>query len=788
MKNWLSNWRNRREPNVEAELRAARPQASARFVKSIAARVNPRPVQPVRTRTRLGLAAAVTLTMLAVVGATGGFSSAASSILGATHSVTHFTAPPTPPTTRPGTTGGGRTSAGDEYAHAPTITGFSPGFGKVGTSVTVTGTNFAGLSAITSVTLNGTNAGYSINSSTSLTFTVPEGATSGTITVKNSADSATSSGTFTVVVAPSITNLTPSSGGAGTDVTITGSNFTGSTKVTFNNRSASFSITDDSHISASVPANAPAKAGSVVVTNPAGSSNAAAFTVLSGAPTVQTFTPGFGKVDDTITVKGTNFTNVSAVLFNGTPGTNVTPGTGTSAGKQLTVKVPGGATTGPITVVNDKGDGTSKGNFLVVGTPVINSFSPTAGKPAVGSKPGTPVTISGLSFTGTTSVSFNGHAASFKVKGDTKITTSVPAGATTGPITITNASGPTDSSDDFTVVTTVPAPTGVTPGTGGAGTDVVISGTNLDDITGVTFNGKAAQFEAVNATTLDATVPVGAPKGPGTGAKAGIQVSNAFGTSASVSFTVLDTAPTITTLKVSGKPASQGFIGDTVTLGGTHLDTVDHVTFGGGTQSTVNHISATSISVAIPGGATTGAVTAFNPSGDGSAKGTFTILGTPSILGFTPAYGKKGTKVTIVGTNFAGATEVDFGGVSAGKPILNKDGSLSATVPKNAVSGPVTVKVGALHSDSGNDHFTIVTKPNATGGPATAARGAQITITGSGFAGTTSVKVGALSAAYSVLSDGSIKVTIPAHAVTGTNKMITITNAAGSGTFKLTIT
>jgi large repetitive protein len=490
-------------------------------------------------------------------------------------------------------------------------------------------------------------------------------------------------------------------------------------------------------------------------------------------------------------VKGTKFVNVSEVDFNGLAGDNLV--VGPAPGTSLTVKVPTGATTGPITVVNDKGDGTSKASFLVVDAPIINSFTPTAGKPRVGTKVGTTVTITGTSFIGTTNVTFNGTPApGFKVTGNTKITATVPAGATTGPIVVTNASGDSDPSDDFNVITAVPAPTSTDVSSGGFGTAVVITGTNLDDATGVTFNGKAATFTNVSSTEIDTVVPVGAMKGHGTGAKAGIQVTNVFGTSASVDFNVLDTAPTLTTVKNGTKVVTSGFVGDTITLGGTHLDTVTEVDFGAGSQSTITHTSATSISVVVPGGATNGVITALNPDGSGSTKTSFTILATPVIVGFSPAYGKAGTKVTIVGSHFAGATEVDFGSSAAKvKPTLNKDGSLSAVVPANVVTGPITVRVGALSSDSGNDWFTKVVKPtiNTSGNPTTAARGATITLAGTGFTGTTSVKVGTLVASYSVASGGaSIDVHIPSTAKLGANQMITIANSAGSATYKLTIT
>jgi hypothetical protein len=59
-------------------------------------------------------------------------------------------------------------------------------------------------------------------------------------------------------------------------------------------------------------------------------------------------------------------------------------------------------------------------------------------------------------------VSFNGtDAPGFKVTGNTKITVRRARGAS-GPIVVTNASGDSDPSDDFNVVTAVPAPASTT--------------------------------------------------------------------------------------------------------------------------------------------------------------------------------------------------------------------------------------------------------------------------------------------------------------------------------------
>lgn len=84
-------------------------------------------------------------------------------------------------------------------------------------------------------------------------------------------------------------------------------------------------------------------------------------------------------------------------------------------------------------------------NGLVAPPPAIASFSPAQG--IVGAK----VTISGSSFVGATSVSFNGTHASFTVKASGFIVTKVPAGASTGPVTVTTPGGTATSKKSFTV-------------------------------------------------------------------------------------------------------------------------------------------------------------------------------------------------------------------------------------------------------------------------------------------------------------------------------------------------
>ena len=110
----------------------------------------------------------------------------------------------------------------------------------------------------------------------------------------------------------------------------------------------------------------------------------------------------------------------------------------------MTATVPAGATTGYVTETLLGDTGTSSQIFRV--TPVVLSFSPANGPV------GTPVVITGNSFTGTTKVTFGGmKTAAFTVNSDTQVTATVPTGALTGKISVTTPGGTASSATSFTV-------------------------------------------------------------------------------------------------------------------------------------------------------------------------------------------------------------------------------------------------------------------------------------------------------------------------------------------------
>jgi hypothetical protein len=205
----------------------------------------------------------------------------------------------------------------------PTITSFSPTSGQVGQAVDIQGTNFTGA---TSVKFNGTpDPSYVVNSSSDISAHVPTGATSGFITVTTPSGTGTSSTQFVVSSAngPTVSSFQPTSGPVGTNVSITGTGFTGATAVTFNGTQAvNFTVNSDTSINANVPGGA--STGPIAVTTLIGtgqSSTNFTVTTVSPGPTITGFTPTQGFQGTVVTITGTNFTGATSVKLGTTVAT-----------------------------------------------------------------------------------------------------------------------------------------------------------------------------------------------------------------------------------------------------------------------------------------------------------------------------------------------------------------------------------------------------------------------------------------------------------------------------------
>jgi N-acetylneuraminic acid mutarotase len=252
--------------------------------------------------------------------------------------------------------------------------------------------------------------------------------------------------------APSISSFTPTSGEIGATVTISGNNFSTTiqnNQVKFGTINATVTAATATSITTTVPTGVSTSKISVSVNGKTATSTTD-FTLIS-PPIITNFSPTGGKEGTIVTITGSNFSTTLAdnvVKFNGTTAT-VTAATATS----LTVSVPTGAATGKI-AVQVKGINTnSTSDFIIFLQPTISGFSPTSGSI------GNTIVINGTNFSTTlanTVVKINGVQATVNSGNATQLFISVPAGATSGKITVeTNGFQAVSSTLDFIVFGTI---------------------------------------------------------------------------------------------------------------------------------------------------------------------------------------------------------------------------------------------------------------------------------------------------------------------------------------------
>ena len=186
------------------------------------------------------------------------------------------------------------------------IFNFTPQQGNIGETVTIQGQGFSANALGNTVRFNGTSAGVTSATTTMLVVTVPEGASTGPISVTVGSSTAQSTSNFTVILLPVVTSLSRHAALFNTvipNLTVTGTNLAGST---FSFQTSALTITGASINSSGTTANVSVRAGTqpgtfgLVATNFFGSStpgitSSNRFTVVD--PTSTADTDGDGHPD-----------------------------------------------------------------------------------------------------------------------------------------------------------------------------------------------------------------------------------------------------------------------------------------------------------------------------------------------------------------------------------------------------------------------------------------------------------------------------------------------------------
>jgi hypothetical protein len=246
-------------------------------------------------------------------------------------------------------------------------------------------------------------------------------------------------------------------------------------------------------------------------------------------------------------------------------------------------------------------------------------------------------------------------------------------------------------------------------------------------------------------------------------------------------------APTFTSIVNASGPTSGGFV---VTITGTNFATggLFGVTIGGVTATISGSPTATQIKVTTPPG-TAGAQNVVITNNDGqTVTGTYTYVAVPTFTSIAPASGPitAGTRVTITGTGFTGATAVTFGGTAATVLTVNSDTQIMATVPAHAAGAVNVVVTTPGGTATGTNAFTYTPAPTFSSIAPVLGRtsgGTSVTITGGNFInGATAVTIGGITPTFTVIGTTSITATTPAHAAGAVNVVITTPGGTVTGT------
>lgn len=331
--------------------------------------------------------------------------------------------------------------------NAPTLTSLGTTTGSVGggTSVTLTGTNFAFVSAVNF----GANAatGVVVNSGTSITCVSPAGGAPGSVNVTvvtNGGTTGTKPFTYT---GPTLTGVNPTTGsvGGGTSVTVTGTNFVaGQTTVAFGaNPGTSVSVSNGTSLTVTSPAGAAGTVNVVATISGTATANSGADDFTYEIPTVSAVSPDYGVIagGTAVTVTGTFFISGATVHF----GANVATSIAFVNSTTMTCDAPAAAGAGSVDVTvlvtSNSSTTSSSDKFFYEVAPTISSLTPNT------ASVGASIVITGTNLLSTTGIKFGTNAAStFAASNDTSLTVTVPSGSGNVFVVLTNIAGTTTNS------------------------------------------------------------------------------------------------------------------------------------------------------------------------------------------------------------------------------------------------------------------------------------------------------------------------------------------------------
>jgi uncharacterized protein YhjY with autotransporter beta-barrel domain len=691
------------------------------------------------------------------------------------------------------------------YTAPPGVSSLSPSSGYSGSSVQV---SINGAPPSGSQVMFGSSAAtcspFAQNGTIyTATCTVPAGTagTAASVYLQSGTDKGASM-QFNYLAPPAVSSLSPSSGYAGTSVTVTAAAMPQSgTQVMFGSSVASCSsFTQNGSVYSAVcsaPAAASAGAVNVFLTNGGADGAALPFTYLP-PPSVSALSPssGYGGTSVTITV-GSMPQSGTQVMFDSYAAA-CTSFSAVGPNFQAVCSAPSGPSAGAVSVFLQNGteQGASQ-SFTYLPPPAVLSLSPSSGYD------GTIVTVKTAAMPQSgTQVMFGSTAAScgaFVLSGSNYEAACTAPSEPAGPVNVFLTDGAASGAGQIYTYLTPVTPSnvsGISPLNGYAGDTVTVTTASMPTSDTKVYFGAAeaacGAFVSNGSGGYDASCVVPS----GTGAVA-VTMQNSAGSGSGPTFTYdTTTAPPA----LSSVAPTNGLAGDNVTVTASAAVPAGTQVMFGSYAAACSAFDAVTFSAtcAVPSGPVPGSVSVTLQNSAGTGAGVNFTYNTPlpgSVTGITPPNGNAGDNIIVSVAQMPDAgTQVMFGSTAAVCSSFSASGggySAMCTVPAGTAGSGVTV---ALQNSAGSGPgqtftYNALSAPSAVTGitPASGAAGTTVAVTTAAMpdAGT-QVMFGSTAATCSAFTAGSGGYTAlcaaPSGPADGTPVTVLLQNAAGSGT------
>lgn len=348
----------------------------------------------------------------------------------------------------------------------------------------------------------------------------------------------------------------------------------------------------------------------------------------------------------------------------------------------------------------------------------VDGFTPTSGRPGVR------VTVTGNGFTRSTTVLVGGRQARVASFRSTELVFVVPRVTGAAEVVLRKPGGIGDLRVGSFHVLVDPVISRVTPGSGGPGARVEVTGSGFQRGDTIAMGGRTLPVVEVSPDRIVVTIPAGVSSDY-------LTLSRPSGESARSRqrFRVRAEAPVIASFSPEiGPPGAR------VRISGTGFSAADRVQYGSRRIEVLGRGNGW-VDVELPRRAQRGEhFLVRGPGGDGKSPRPFTLDVPPILSSFAPRRGAPGSKLEVYGRNFREGDWVSLAGKRL--PITRlAERQVSAVIPQGSRSGPVTVGRDGYQTAAAG-RFDVFNPPMLTAfTPARGEPGSRVTLTGAYLSG-----------------------------------------------------